>query len=82
MDVMRECVHLVYQCFYMFVSLWVLFVCADINECVSTPCQNQASCVDMVDQYECVCAQGYVGEYCESGEYYRIHNTSTVQVMC
>ncbi len=40
----------------------------DINECDSSPCQNDAKCNDMVHQYNCTCAAGYTGDHCETGK--------------
>ena len=42
---------------------------SDVNECASTPCQNGASCVDVVNMYNCTCAAGYTGVHCETGTY-------------
>ena len=36
----------------------------DINECVSSPCQNNGSCVDLVGGYMCECAPGHEGDLC------------------
>lgn len=37
----------------------------DINECLSSPCSNNATCVDLINAYECQCPSGYTGENCE-----------------
>ncbi|PIK55548.1 hypothetical protein BSL78_07553 [Apostichopus japonicus] len=37
----------------------------DINECLPNPCLNQASCVDAVASYACICQPGYTGTNCE-----------------
>ncbi|XP_071497251.1 uncharacterized protein [Diadema antillarum] len=39
--------------------------CTDANECVSEPCQNGATCVDLVDSFRCNCAPGFEGVTCE-----------------
>ena len=39
----------------------------DIDECVSSPCQNGGSCSDEVDKYSCICASGYEGATCQTG---------------
>ena len=44
-----------------------LVVLTDINECASDPCQNNGSCTDMVNAYECSCEAGYNGTHCENG---------------
>ena len=39
----------------------------DINECSSSPCRNGATCLDLVNKYECQCVAGYTGTNCEQG---------------
>ncbi|XP_041478166.1 sushi, von Willebrand factor type A, EGF and pentraxin domain-containing protein 1-like [Lytechinus variegatus] len=39
--------------------------CTDINECVSEPCQNGATCVDLRGNFQCICAPGFTGSNCE-----------------
>ena len=53
-------------------------VCVDIDECASVPCQNGAMCADSttrfgeldeavvaINQYECTCLEGWLGDHCE-----------------
>ena len=53
----------------------------DIDECVSSPCQNGGSCTDVVNGHTCNCVDGYDGPNCENGKnipvYYscRLSNT-------
>ena len=45
------------------------FVCtfSDSDECISSPCQHSAKCVDKVHGYMCDCMDGYTGVLCETG---------------
>ncbi|XP_035234358.1 protein crumbs homolog 2-like [Anguilla anguilla] len=38
----------------------------NIDECESSPCQNGASCEDLVNSYKCICPAGYTGTDCET----------------
>lgn len=38
----------------------------EYNECLSAPCQNGATCRDLVNSYECVCLAEYEGKTCIS----------------
>ncbi|KAG5680801.1 hypothetical protein PVAND_010286 [Polypedilum vanderplanki] len=39
----------------------------DIDDCASTPCQNNATCIDLVNDYKCECeGTGFTGENCEN----------------
>ena len=40
----------------------------DINECALAPCQNGATCVDLVGSYRCDCKAGYTGSNCETSK--------------
>ncbi|XP_030754149.1 protein slit-like, partial [Sitophilus oryzae] len=37
----------------------------NIDDCVNNKCDNNATCVDLVNSYECKCLNGFMGEYCE-----------------
>jgi Notch-like protein len=38
------------------------------DDCVSRPCMNNGTCVDLVAGYKCECATLYTGNHCESSE--------------
>jgi hypothetical protein len=38
------------------------FCQVDINECLSMPCSNNATCIDRVNSFECVCPDGFKGK--------------------
>ena len=42
----------------------------DTDECASDPCENGATCNDMVNMYTCTCAPGYTSTHCEIGMYF------------
>lgn len=48
--------------------IFVSFV-SDIDECISSPCQNGGTCVDLVDGYRCECTQAWEGSNCQFGKY-------------
>ena len=39
-----------------------------MDECASSPCQNTATCNDMIGGYNCSCAPGWNGTLCDTGE--------------
>ena len=45
----------------------------DIDECSSSPCQNDGTCTDEVNGYTCSCVAGYTGTNCETSKS-SIHN--------
>jgi len=50
----------------------------DINECApgnnnnNNPCQNNATCTDLVNDYSCECPLGFSGKQCENAEYFTL----------
>ena len=36
----------------------------DIDECKSSPCYNNATCLDLVNDFECKCQPGFKGDLC------------------
>ena len=41
----------------------------EINECQPNPCQNEATCNDLIADYTCDCTSQYHGDDCESKSY-------------
>lgn len=55
---------------------WGGFLCnLEIDECMSTPCQNGAVCVDLHADYSCACL---FGEY----NYFRLNNSQYIVYRC
>ena len=42
---------------------------ADINECLPGPCQNNGTCTDLLNDYNCSCVPGFNGTNCENSTY-------------
>lgn len=49
----------------------------DIDECASSPCQNNATCNDHIDGYNCSCVPGFRGRHCQEGKI-----TLDLQIRC
>lgn len=44
-----------------------MFFIADIDDCEFQPCQNNGTCVDLVNEYQCYCGGGFNGTNCTIG---------------
>lgn len=44
-----------------------LAIPADIDDCLSSPCQNGGTCIDEVNAFVCLCLPSYGGSRCEKG---------------
>ena len=44
----------------------IAVIISDIDDCVGDPCLNNATCVDGVASFSCVCQPGYEGADCGS----------------
>jgi hypothetical protein len=38
----------------------------DIDECLSSPCENNGNCTDGDNRYICACKDGFMGDNCET----------------
>ena len=41
---------------------------SDIDECQSQPCENNGTCTDLVNDYQCDCIAGFNGTNCTIGK--------------
>ena len=59
-----------YVILYIFCEISELHlpVFTDIDECNSSPCQNNGTCENLVAAFNCKCIPGFIGENCESSE--------------
>jgi len=44
-------------------------IIVDIDECASNPCQNGATCFDLVNEFFCGCNNGYSDDVCGTSKY-------------
>ena len=55
------------------VCLFIVLICesslfSDINDCASSPCQNNGTCHDMVNDFNCSCVAGFTDKMCQTSE--------------
>ena len=43
----------------------------DIDDCAEHPCKNFATCYDLVNDYNCTCADGWAGKNCDISKPYQ-----------
>ena len=70
----------------------VMFVyCPDINECLSDPCQNGATCNNTPGGFTCQCVDGYTGPLCQNGKCFKfkhlcydllLYSVSLISLFC
>ena len=50
----------------------------DIDECIPEPCQNNGTCTDQINGYECQCDPGFNGTNCENSKFHE----NAAQMIC
>ena len=53
---------------YIFTLILHLFF-KDIDDCVSTPCENNGTCTDLVADFQCSCVEGLTGKNCSQSKW-------------
>ena len=54
----------------------------EINECEPNPCQNEATCTDLIGTYLCNCTEDYTGNDCEKLKVVTCANSPCLQGEC
>ena len=49
--------------------------------CLTNPCHNGGSCVNVGETFECICRKGFTGKKCK-GEYYILQNALFLFLFC
>ena len=62
---LRTCITFSREKFLYDVTLMCCLNVSAVDACVSDPCQNFGSCVDMINAYHCECIPGFTGINCE-----------------
>ena len=56
--------------FKLIVNIVPLGFLSDINECYPSPCKNNGTCVDGVNNYTCACVPGFEGKNCAISKFF------------
>ena len=46
-----------------------IFFSIEIDECLPAPCENNGTCTDLLNGYNCTCDTGYEGDTCADSKY-------------
>ena len=47
--------------------LFIYNIISVIDNCLSSPCLNGATCTNRINAFNCSCVAGYNGMYCQKG---------------
>ena len=53
-----------------------------MDECASDPCQNNATCVDLINEFRCDCIPGFNGTLCGNSKAYNALFNANVPIVC
>ena len=56
--------------FKLIVNIVPLGFLSDIDECYPSPCKNNGTCIDGVNNYTCACAPGFEGNNCAISKFF------------
>ena len=57
-------IHLIYEVQLIQLIFNLYWFLIDIDECQSSPCQNDGTCLDNLNSYSCNCFPGWTGKNC------------------
>ena len=57
-------------CIYAYI-LHMFDLIIDVDNCSPNHCQNSGECKDGIDSFTCSCPDGFIGDLCETGDYFQ-----------
>ena len=51
----------------------------EIDECAENPCQNNGTCLDLINDYQCNCAAGFNDTNCTNSKCMRVNRIKIFQ---
>lgn len=47
-----------------------MYIFPDFDECISAPCQNSGTCINLDNSFMCNCSSAWEGNLCQFGKFY------------